>query len=289
VSVRPATRDDRPAIAELFGSVEEAVTGRPSRIDTAVVDGWLQTLSYESNTWLLEAEGALVAAAFAQLHERRGVFAGAVRPSAWRSGHGARLVELAEARLREEGAERVHAWTVAGDTRADELFGAHGYREVRRFWDMAIELREEPPEPAVAVEPFRDDDLRAFHAADEEAFEDHWENQPETFDEWLERQRGKANHDPSLWFLVRDGDEIAAIVRNELREKAGYVGIMGVRRAWRGRGLAKALLYRTFDEFRQRCLTRVTLHVDAESPTGAAKLYESAGMHVENETATYER
>src|SRR5205807_1650633 len=95
--------------------------------------------------------------------------------------------------------------------------------------------------------------------------------------------------DRSLWFLVRDGDEIAAIVRNDLRDTAGYVGIMGVRRPWRGRGLGKALLYRTFHEFVRRGLTRVTLHVDAESPTGATKLYESVGMHVESETVTFER
>ncbi len=36
-------------------------------------------------------------------------------------------------------------------------------------------------------------------------------------------------------------------------------------------------------------LTRVTLGVDAESPTGATKLYERVGMRVESETVVFEK
>jgi mycothiol synthase len=289
VNLRAATRDDLAAIAELFGSAEEAVTRRPSRIDATVVAGWLQTIASETNTWLVESEGTLVAGAFAQLHGERGVFAGAVRPVSCGGGLGTRLVELAEARLGEESAQRFHAWTVAGDTSADELFRSRGYREVRRFWDMAIELRADPPEPAVPVETFREEDVRAFHAADEEAFEDHWEYEPEPFEEWWKRQQGKVGHDPSLWFLIREGHEIAAIVRNELRDAEGYVGSLGVRRPWRGRGYGRALLLRSFREFRRRGMARATLGVDAANPTGATHLYESVGMHVEQEHVVWEK
>jgi mycothiol synthase len=106
------------------------------------------------------------------------------------------------------------------------------------------------------------------------------------FDEWWEMRR---DNDHSVWFVVRDGDEIAAVARNEARESAGYVGLLGVRRPWRGRGLGKALLYRTFAEFWERGLTRVTLGVDSESPTGATKLYERVGMHVESENVVFEK
>ena len=73
------------------------------------------------------------------------------------------------------------------------------------------------------------------------------------------------------------------------RNGGGYVGIIGVRRGRRGRGLAKALLLRTFGEFWRRGVTRVSLDVDADSPTGATRLYESVGMHVEGAMAVYER
>ena len=36
-------------------------------------------------------------------------------------------------------------------------------------------------------------------------------------------------------------------------------------------------------------MPRVTLGVDAENPTGATQLYESVGMHVEQENVVYEK
>ncbi len=90
--------------------------------------------------------------------------------------------------------------------------------------------------------------------------------------------------------MIRDGDEIAATVRNEAnRNGGGYVGAIGVRRPWRGRGLARALLARTFNEFYERGQSRVTLGVDAQNPTGATQLYESIGMHAESEAIVFEK
>jgi mycothiol synthase len=289
VNLRPASRKDLAAVAELFGSVEEAVNGRPSRLDAMTVEGWLQTIPFETNTWLLEEDGQLVAGAFAQRFGTRGNSAGAVRPSAWGRGLGGRLIDLVEARLAEEGAERLHSWTVAGDSAADALFQARGYREVRRFWEMAIELGEDPPDAPAGVEPFDEGDAEAFHAALEEAFAEHWEQRPEPFEEWWERQRRRTNFDPSLWFVIRDGDELAGVVRNEARPPAGYVGAIGVRSAWRGRGYGRALLLYSFGEFHRRGLRHVTLGVDAANATGATQLYESVGMHAEQENVVWEK
>jgi len=289
VNVRPATKSDFPAIAELFRSADEAVTRRSSSIDADSVDGWLQTIALETNTWLLEDGGDLVAGAFAQLFGDRGNSAGVVRPSARGRGLGTRLVDLMEARIIEEGGRRLHTWTVAGDESADELLSTRGYREARRFWDMAIELAVEPPEPAVAVKTFAEEDAPAFHAALEEAFSDHWGHEPESFDEWWTRQRRRTNYDPSLWFVIRDGHELAAVARNELRATGGYVGALGVRPAWRGRGYGRALLLHSFREFQRHGMTRATLGVDAANASGATRLYESVGMHVEQENVVWEK
>ena len=291
MNVRPAGRADFPGIARLFASSEQAVTGRPSGLDENAVDGWLHSVSLATNTWLVEEDGELVAGAFAQLHGTRGVCAGTVDPSAWGRGLGGLVAGLAEARLVEEGAARIHAWTIAGDTAADELLRGRGYREARRFWDMATELGDEPPpEPAVPVEPFREEDARAFHAALEEAFADHWEHLPETFEEWWGRQRRRSNYDPSVWFVIRDGSEVVAVTRNESEHAGGgYIGALGVRRAWRGRGYGQALLLHSFREFHRRGLRRVTLGVDAANATGATRLYESVGMHVELENVVWEK
>jgi ribosomal protein S18 acetylase RimI-like enzyme len=93
-----------------------------------------------------------------------------------------------------------------------------------------------------------------------------------------------------VWFVVRDGDELAAVTRNEPSVAGGgYVGAIGVRPPWRGRGLAKVLLQRTFFEFWRRGSRRVSLDVDAQNPTGATHLYERAGMHVEKCGLAFEK
>jgi ribosomal protein S18 acetylase RimI-like enzyme len=52
------------------------------------------------------------------------------------------------------------------------------------------------------------------------------------------------------------------------------VHVLGVRPAWRKRGLATALLRHIFRDFQQRGATRVGLGVDGENTTGAVRLYE---------------
>ena len=81
-----------------------------------------------------------------------------------------------------------------------------------------------------------------------------------------------------MWFLIRDGNDVAAVRNDPERNGGGYVGALGVARPWRGKGLGRALLLRTFAEFYARGAPRVTLGVDAENPTGATKLYEGVGM-----------
>ena len=287
--LRPAGPDDAAAVAELFGSVEEMVLGRPSTLDEQAVHGWWQNIDFETNTWLFEEYGTFVAGAFGKVFGDRGNGAGAVRPSAEGHGLGTRLIQLLQERLADEGARRIHSWALAGDENASELFRLQGYGEARRFWEMAIDFDEEPPEPTVPAEPFQERYARAFHAAIEEAFEDHWEPHPEPFEAFWERQRARTNYDPTLWFVIRDGDEIAAVARNEMRAGDGYVGVLGVRRPWRGRGYGRALLLHSFREFHRRGARRATLGVDAANPTGATHLYESAGMHVDQEEIVWEK
>ncbi len=167
---------------------------------------------------------------------------------------------------------------------------AQGYAEVRRFYDMAIELKERPEALGVPIETLNEAEAREFHSALDEAFQDHWEHHSLGFDKWWARHSASEGLDLSLYFLIRDGDEIAAASRNEAnRNGGGYVAAIGVRRPWRGKGYAKALLLHTFRELYDRGITRVTLGVDSQSPTGATHLYERVGMHVEHENVVFEK
>ena len=297
MNIRPITPDDFPTLAAFLAEDETHLFGRPSRLGLADVTAWLVPVDLEHNTWLFEEDGQIAALAWAEVEEHHdaGFAVGVVHRHRRGRGLGSRLLQLTEDRLRELGVARMHSVTLAPETTAPPLLTARGYREVRRFWEMTIELGDAPP-PAPAVpdglriERFSDDSARAFHAALEEAFAEHWEYQPQPFDTWWDRQVARHDHDPSLWFLVRDGDEIAAATRNDPeRSGGGWIGAIGVRPAWRGRGLAKALLLHSFREFHRRGKRRVGLGVDSENATGATKLYESVGMAVDTEQVVWEK
>ena len=65
----------------------------------------------------------------------------------------------------------------------------------------------------------------------------------------------------------------------------GWIRSLFVRRPWRRRGLGMALLLDAFRRFHERGERKVGLGVDAESETGATRLYERAGMQVAEATA----
>ena len=294
MSMRSATPEDLDAVLELLRTDEEHLIGRRSRIGRPDLLQWLSRVDLDADTWLLEEEGRLVACGWAQVHDDLGWAIGVVHPEAKGRGIGRRLVERSEQRLRERGATRVHQVAFAGDTRSPPLFAAHGYREVRRFYEMTIELDGPPPDPVLpdgfTIETFDEAALPEFYAALDESFGDHWEHHSTPLEEWWEERRNAPDFDPTMWFLIRDGAEVAAVVRNEPnRREGGMVAALGVRRPWRGRGLGRALLLRTFGEFQRRGVNRVTLGVDSENPTGATQLYESVGMQVELEEAVFEK
>ena len=69
----------------------------------------------------------------------------------------------------------------------------------------------------------------------------------------------------------------------------GWVNTLGVRRPWRRSGLGLALLRHSFGELYRRGKRAVGLGVDANSLTGATRLYEKAGMHVIHQMNNYEK
>jgi GNAT superfamily N-acetyltransferase len=58
----------------------------------------------------------------------------------------------------------------------------------------------------------------------------------------------------------------------------GWVQVLFTRRLWRKKGVATALLREAFRRFWDRGEHSIGLVVDTANPTGAFRLYESAGM-----------
>ena len=176
-----------------------------------------------------------------------------------------------------------------GDAR--RLLEGRGYEAVRGTYVMGIDLDEEPPGPewpeGVEVRTFvpgRDD--RAVFEAVEDAFVDVWDRPRGTFERFVGMTENE-NFDPSLWFLATEGDEVAGTVLCKSVAGEGWVDVVGVRRPWRRRGLGLALLRHAFGEYRRRGVRKVGLSVDAESVTGAPRLYERAGMRLQTGYVVY--
>jgi ribosomal protein S18 acetylase RimI-like enzyme len=205
------------------------------------------------------------------------------------------IFEWAEERGREKGSRLISGSWSSNEELLREL-ERRGYALVRYSHRMAIDLGGPTPEPAwpegIEVRSFQPGDGRAFYEAQQESFADSWEPVEETFEEWSHWLLERPSFDPGLWFLALDGDEAAGFAICHPRSgdlETGSIRLLGVRRPWRRRGLGRALLLYAFGELRRRGFRRAGLGVDAESLTGAHKLYESAGMHVEARFDIYEK
>ncbi len=292
--VRFATDADAAAVAELARACEAVVLGTAVITEGDVRDWWRVTKPGE-NVWLIHGGGRLVGAATLWPQGDAPNVWGDVHPEAVGRGLGTALLELAEARARELGASAVRNEVFAQDETAAALLESRGYVPVRRHYGMRIELGDEaPPEPdwpgGLTVAPFRDGDGPAFHAALGESFQDEWGHTPLEYEEWRRARLDADDFDPEVWAVVRDGDEVAAVIRCDVfRYGGGWVGALGVRQPWRRRGIGLALLQHAFRVFHARGERSVGLGVDTENPTGATRLYERAGMHVEDETVTFEK
>jgi len=188
------------------------------------------------------------------------------------------------------------------ETSASAFLRQRGFTECRHFFRMLIDMAERPPEPqwpdgtsVRSIEP--EVDLEAAYRASRDAFKDHWGHVDTPFEEGIQRIRHRIENDPdfdaSLRFVAQDGDEIAAICNASPKDggdaTTGYIETLGVRRPWRRRGLALALLLHTFGTFYDRGTRKVALHVDTESLTGATRLYEKAGMTVDELNHAFEK
>jgi mycothiol synthase len=209
------------------------------------------------------------------------------------------LLGAMEARARERALPEAVVRGIAAevDESIRRLYEANGYRLIRHSFRMEIELDTPPPEPqwpaGFAVRPFRPgEDDEAVYEAHQDSFADHWGFMRDPYDEWRHWML-REPFDPRLWLLAEAEGALAGVCLCRPHEGGddglGWVSVLGVRPAWRRRGLALALLRHAFVVFHGRGQRRVGLGVDAENVTGAVRLYERAGMSVVRRNDTYEK
>jgi mycothiol synthase len=185
-----------------------------------------------------------------------------------------------------------------------KLIEEMGYCYIRSSYRMLIEMNEPAPEPVwsegITLRTYDPQtDAEAVYRAFVDSFRDHFGFVEEPFEQGFKRfrhfQLESEDFDPTLLFLAIDGpsEEIAGfnICQAHVYDdpEVGWVGSLGVRRPWRKRGLGLALLRHSFNEFYRRGKRKVGLGVDAQNLTGALRLYENAGMHVQHVFDIYEK
>jgi mycothiol synthase len=224
---------------------------------------------------------------------------GAVDPDHTGKGIGTLLLDFierrAEERLLEAGGQAiaVRAFVDVNDELATPLFLNAEYEDVRRHHTMAIPLDGVIPdvtEPAgVDIRTGSLDEARLVHSLVEDVFAEHWGHVPMPYEEWSEMVLKRGDIDPTLWFIAEVDSEPVAILLACVEPTRGWVSDLGVRTKWRRRGIARALLHRSFVEFQNRGLGEAALGVDGGNETGAVALYESVGMRPVKAYVTYER
>ena len=288
--IRPATIDDLDAVGAVMLAADVGPSGGSDLPVDIIRDLWSSpSVDLARDAWVaVSAVNEIVA--YAHLQEDGNARLkgwGDVHPEHLARGIGSALLERAEARASERFASvstGLLEFAVADwNHDASGLLRSRGFEHVRSFRHMQIDLDGAPIDPgeapdSIEIRGIDADDLPAIHSIFVDAFREDWGYREVSFEEWRGNEVDAPSYDPSFWFVAEDEGGPVGAVSGLIWDELGWVGELGVRKPWRGRGIAAALLRRSFATFASHGLTRVRLNVDAENPTDAVALYERVGM-----------
>ena len=202
--------------------------------------------------------GETVGAAFAALdtdqRARGAVLAWvAVLPEERGAGVGSALVAGLADWVGRTGLEAVESYVEEDDAGSLAWAGRRGFAEIGRESWLALDLRGLEPPPAdppagleIVTLAARPELLHGVYEVAGEAYPDipGHEGETESFDDWVALDMSGPNDDPEGVFVALAGPEVVGYSKFHLPQARPGVAvhdITGVRRAWRGRGIAGAL------------------------------------------------
>jgi len=211
--------------------------------------------------------------------EKPGGFFGGVSvdPDLWNQGIGGRIYELLMSRLREIGAERVYGNVRNDRPIAQEFVKKRGFSKTGHAdrWSR-LEVQSANLNGYIGVDDLlatdgiviktlgqtggSEDLLRKLHQTQDEAVADIPMSERYTgspYEQFVEELRDPALTPDRVW-IAMDGDEPVglAVLPVEAEGKA-FNGFTGVRRAYRGKGVARALKLKTLEYARDSGITYI--------------------------------
>ncbi|MGD2027086.1 MAG: GNAT family N-acetyltransferase [Anaerolineales bacterium] len=204
----------------------------------------------------------------------------------------------------QEAEKYFQSWTTETQKAKIAMLHTFGYEASRYFLEMFRDLSEPIPDgklpPGLEVHPVKPEHYRPIWEGANEAFRDHWghvEGTEEDYQRFLKRIEEVESYDPALWMVAWDGEEVAGMVLNKiiaeeneaLGIRRGWTDPICVRRQWRRRGLATALVYRSMQMLKDKGMDQAGLGVDTINPSGALKLYQNCGYRTAQKWITYRK
>ncbi len=193
------------------------------------------------------------------------------------------------------------SWCSDGETWTREALTTAGFAPERHFTLLVRpRLDDVPPPPplppGVEVRTAEPAHRRAVWEADVEAFRDHW-GTPDTSEAAYERFVHESAQRLDLWQVAWAGDQVAGHVLVAVDEdenaalgvSRGWLDSVAVRRPWRRRGLATALVVRALHALRDAGYDSAVLGVDVANPQDALDLYRRVGFEIVSSATAYRR
>jgi ribosomal protein S18 acetylase RimI-like enzyme len=300
---RLADGDDFITPLEGFATFYDHLVNCDRDRDVLVVEVEGGIVGYGRTAWALE-DGADGEVGSVRVHETICF----LHPEWRRRGIGRTMLAALIGRVEEMRTElppvprvEVEAFGNVADGGLEPLLRPFGFEPIRYGFQMlrpSLEDQPDAPLPAgLEIREVRGEHLRAIWDAADEAFRDGNGYRPATEDDYQVFLADPLQQERSLWRVAWDGDQVAGQVRGfinadanrEMGTSRGWVENISVRRPYRHRGLARALMNATFKVLRERGMTEGVLGVDATNPTGALRVYESMGFHPIRESRTYRK
>jgi len=293
-SVRPATPKDIEAVYELIAKQKTIDFGNAMMSLEDLRKLW-ETIDLDTDTLTAFAEGEL--AGYAELLDGDSPFIYLANRN--NVDLGFQLLKLLEQKAAIRATGRIQLATQISEKNQSliQLFASNGYESNLSFLIMELMLNEPPPLPqwaeGIQVRTFvPGSDEQATYQTDEEAAHDKGYHNPLSYEGWVKRMgMNRETFDSTIWFLACDESETVGVALNVLGKVPDTVWVdhLSVRRAWRNKGIGKALLLHSFGEFYKRGIQIVKLSVDSKSLTNAPRLYESVGMQTTQQYHIYKK